>query len=83
MSDGEKYIPVNSFYVDKKMLNNFNLKTIYGTVFTNEDFEKEENVIKVMLGYDYKDIYNPGDTFMIYDDNEKVRQAVVMGILEN
>lgn len=80
--DGEKYIPVNSFCVDKKMFSNFNLKVIDGRKFTKEDFEKEQNAIKVMLGYNYKGIYKPGDTFIIYDDNEQVKQAEVLGILE-
>lgn len=80
--DGEKYIPVNSFSVDKNMFSNFKLKTVYGTVFATEDFEKEEDIIKVMLGYDYKDFYKPGDTLIIYDDNDRVRRAEVVGILE-
>ncbi|HPU40894.1 MAG TPA: ABC transporter permease [Acetivibrio clariflavus] len=81
--DREEYIPVNSFYANKNMFNSFKLKTVYGTVFTPQDFEKEEDVIKVMLGYDYKNIYKPGDTLIIYDDNEeRVRQAEVVGILE-
>lgn len=78
-----KFIPVKSMWMDKNMWQKFKLNFIEGNGFREEDFEKENDKIPVILGYDYKDKYKAGDTFPYYDtQNKKIRNAEVIGILQ-
>lgn len=77
------YLPVNMFYMDKEMNNQFQLNLIDGRGFNKEDFEKEEDKLPVVLGYNYKDKYKAGDTFHYYSYEDKtVKEAKVIGILQ-
>lgn len=81
--DDVKYVPVNLMCIDKNMWQQFKLNFIEGNGFREEDFEKENDKIPVILGYDYKDKYKVGDTFLYYDtENNRTRNAEVLGILK-
>lgn len=81
--DGEEYLAVKGFNIDKDMNKQFKMKLISGTGFEDKDFEAIQDVMPVILGYDYDDKYKPGDTITYFDSvTSKIKKYIVRGILE-
>ena len=81
--DGEEYLAVKGFNIDKDMNKQFKMKFISGTGFEDKDFEAIQDVMPVILGYDYDDKYKPGDTITYFDSvTSKIKKYIVRGILE-
>ena len=60
--DGEEYLAVKGFNIDKDMNKQFKMKFISGNRFEDKDFETIQDVMPVVLGYDYNGKYKTGDT---------------------
>lgn len=69
---GEKYYPL--LYIEQSFADIFDLSVTKGRVFTKEEYEKEEKLTPVLLGYRYKEYYDVGT---VIDD-----AYYVAGILE-
>lgn len=81
--DGEEYLAVKGFNIDKDMNNQFTMKFISGTGFEDKDFEAIQDLMPVVLGYDYRDTYKPGDIIPYFDPvTSKIKKYIVRGILE-
>ncbi len=78
----EKYSDVKGLYVDKNYIDNFCLNIEKGRIFEDNEFESYEN-IPIILGANYKGIYNIGDEFKFFDYFTKCeRKLKVIGFLK-
>ena len=73
---------IKSAYVDEGYVREFPLEVSSGRTFEDEDYSSED--MPVILGSEYKGIYNVGDTFDYFDyTNKKIRKLEVIGILKS
>lgn len=78
--DGQ-YSNIKAIYIDKKYSDNFHLNVKTGSNFSDCDFNSS-NGVPVILGAQYKKIYNIGDTFHIFDwFTKKEKEITVLGFL--
>lgn len=77
-----KYSNVKGLYVDKNYIDTFCLNIEKGRIFEDNEFESYEN-IPIILGANYKGIYNIGDEFKFFDYFTKCeRKLKVIGFLK-
>lgn len=73
---------IKGFYVDDGYVKEFPLEVSSGRTFEEQDYSSED--MPVILGSEYKGIYNVGDTFDYFDyTNKKIRKLEVIGILKS
>lgn len=77
-----KFSNLKGYYVDEGYAEEFPFELSEGRNFTKEDFELEDNV-PVILGAEYKGIYNIGDKFKYFDYRNLVEKNIeVVGIVK-
>ena len=80
--DRREYAYINSLSVNKNALNAFNVELESGRYFEESEYsELEEDILPVVLGYNYKKIFKVGDTIEYVFVND-IRKAKVVGILK-
>lgn len=78
----EIYSSVNCFWIGSNIIDYFDIRLSEGAAFEEEDYIwREEKPVKILLGAEYKDNYNVGDTVQL---NIIIAQteAVVVGFLD-
>lgn len=81
-SKSDENVFVKAIRVNKNFINNFGLKILKGRDFKdNEYYYTNSNILPVILGYNYKGIYDVGDTIYYFDDGNKC-EAMIIGILD-
>lgn len=77
------YSNINCIYINDKYSENFVIDTSEGRGFEKSDFSENE-IIPIILGYNYKNIYKVGDTFKYFDFlDKKVKTLKVVGITKS
>ena len=77
-----KFSDLKGYYVDEEYVEEFPFEVMEGRSFNKGDFELKDN-IPVILGSEYKWIYNIGDRFKYFDYKElKEKTIEVVGILK-
>ena len=80
--DKQEYTYINSFAVNKNTLNAFNVELESGRYFEESEYnEFDDGVLPIILGNDYKGIFEVGDT-IDYVFINKICKAKVVGILK-
>lgn len=75
-----KFSDLKGYYIDEGYAEEFPFELSEGRNFTKEDFDLEDN-IPVILGAEYKGIYNIGDRFKYFDYRNLVEKNIeVVGI---
>lgn len=69
-----RYKDLNMLEIDDKYQTYFNLKTIQGRVFTDQDFLSTADEIPLILGYDFQKYYDLND--VIVDESGKTYRVV-------
>ena len=86
--ENSSFSSIKGFYIDYNFTKLFNLKVTEGRFFKKEDYEYEENsnpenILPLVLGANYKDIYKIGDELNVRPPLYKApTKAKVIGFLE-
>lgn len=81
-SEGDEDIFVKAIRVNKNFISNFGLNMLEGRDFKDtEYYYTKSNVLPIIVGYNYKNIYDVGDTIYYFDNGIKC-EAIVVGILD-
>lgn len=70
--DTGKYVDQQSIKLavtDKSFFDIYNINTVYGRMFSNEDFSEDSNIVKVVIGFNLKDTYSIGKQYTEIDPN--------------
>lgn len=81
--EGTQYFPFKTLKVDYNYLQEFKYNIIEGSPLTMEDFENTNNNIPVLLGCNYKNIYNLDDVIEYYDYSKGKKTLIVKGFIES
>lgn len=81
--NGDMICGVESIRISENVFREFNMKVKEGRSFKPYDFQYKSDVISVILGSQYKDVYKLGDSFMGYNLGTKMNFCVIGFLPEN
>lgn len=73
---------VKGAMVSYNIFEEFGMSTVDGSWFSTDDFDTDSDIIPVVLGNEYSNVYKVGDTFEIDTCFSKIKKAKVIGILK-
>lgn len=76
------YIPVRSLNIDRNTYSEFGLEIENGRPFNDGEFTHENNIMPIILGFEYSNIYNLGDVIEYASSNNEIKEAKVIGFLK-
>ncbi|NFT07440.1 MULTISPECIES: ABC transporter permease [Clostridium] len=80
--NGDKYVGVNEFNIDKNLYEALKFNLFSGSGFKSSDFETLDEIRPCIVGYNYKNFYNVGDVITSFErDTKKTIYFKVVGIM--
>lgn len=80
--EGTQYFPMKTLKIDYKYNENFPYKVIEGKGFTVEDFNDNGTDIPILLGSNYRNVFNINDSIEFFDYFKGKRKLKVKGFID-
>lgn len=82
IKEGHQYYPIKALKVDYNYINEFKYNIIEGQGLDKNDFSENRNEIPILLGINYKGIYNLNDKLEYYDYKYGKKNLIVKGFID-
>ena len=83
IKEEEQYYPIKTLKVDYNYIKEFKYTVIEGQDFCENDFIENRNEVPVLLGINYKDIYNINDKIEYYDYEYGKKNLIIKGFIDS
>ena len=83
IKEEEQYYPIKTLKVDYNYIKEFKYTVIEGHDFCENDFIENRNEVPVLLGINYKDIYNINDKIEYYDYEYGKKNLIIKGFIDS